>query len=382
MKEFPIAFGVIGKKLWLTLLLALTLIIYYFLRQLIPKGNNISAINIIGGAIAQMLSIVFPFIFKYKGKSPTSARKCTKTNFIHYSILFLIIMSILGMNRFLNYLNIETVSIVDTWSLYCFQILFYLILSIIILKSKYYIHNIISMIFFCIFTVIIDLIFKSLDNLELASFIYLIPRFIDDLLCCYMKYLIDKKYHSYWNILFFYGLFFFIVYGIELIIKIIKDPYDNSTFKAIRIAETKYIILNFFIHVIFYDYIRLLLTIIILDFFSLNHVLISHIVTEIVMYFIKIVSNYDKYGRYLVFLIPAFFQILSLLFYLEILEFNFCNLNRNTKRNIMLRGKEEMLSRSSDASNIEIDKDIIVKVEELKKEIELNPLINSDENEN
>ena len=41
---------------------------------------------------------------------------------------------------------------------------------------------------------------------------------VEDLLCCYMKYLIDKKYHSYWNILFFTGLFYFIIIGIYFII--------------------------------------------------------------------------------------------------------------------------------------------------------------------
>ena len=71
---------------------------------------------------------------------------------------------------------------------------------------------------------------------------------------------------------------------------------------------------------------------------------------------------YNKLLNNLLFLIPAFFQIVSLLFYLEILEFNFCNLNKNTKRNIMLREEEEMLLRNNtNVSEIEIDKDLIVK---------------------
>ena len=86
---------------------------------------------------------------------------------------------------------------------------------------------------------------------------------------------------------------------------------------------------------------------------------------------------YNKLLNNLLFLIPAFFQIVSLLFYLEILEFNFCNLNKNTKRNIMLREEEEMLLRNNtNVSEIEIDKDLIVKNPTVKKELELNTILN------
>ena len=104
----------------------------------------------------------------------------------------------------------------------------------------------------------------------------------------------------------------------------------------------------------------MLLTLIILEYFSLNHVLISILLYKIVISLYQCIIN--KILNKLLFLIPAFFQITSLLFYLEILEFNFCNPNKNTKRNIMLREEEEMLLRNdSIISDIEIDKDLIIK---------------------
>ena len=51
MSNSPIIFGIIGKKVYLTLLLALILILHSILKQLIPQGNNISLINSLGGAI-------------------------------------------------------------------------------------------------------------------------------------------------------------------------------------------------------------------------------------------------------------------------------------------------------------------------------------------
>ena len=46
---------------------------------------------------------------------------------------------------------------------------------------------------------------------------------------------------------------------------------------------------------------------------------------------IDCLSDFENKKLKLLFLIPAFFQMLSLLFFLEILEFNFCHLNKNTK---------------------------------------------------
>ena len=116
--------------------------------------------------------------------------------------------------------------------------------------------------------------------------------------------------------------------------------------------------------------------------FSFNHVHISSELYFIVINIIDIIW-YHKNKKYYFFLIPTFFQILSLLFYLEILEFNFCNLNRNTKRNIMLREEEEMLLRSNtNESEIEIDNDLIIKNPQEKKELELYDITDdSGENE-
>ena len=381
MSKFPIICGILGKKLYLTILLALVLILYIELKGLIPTGNDIPLINNLGGPVIEMLSVFIPYIFKLKGKSKASKKKCTKSNFKDYFIFCLITFLFFGINYFIEYLNIVALSVNVMWIGLCFQMICYFFLSMIILKSKYYIHNIISLILFCIFTVIIDLIIENLKYIELKSFLFFIPNLVDNILSCYMKYLIDKKYHSYWNVLFFFGLFIFIVYTTEFIIKIKKEP--NTIFKVIENGKTKYIILNFLLDAIVHEYLRMLLTLLILEYFSFNHVFISHLLYRIVIGFIQSITNFDSYKNYLFFLIPAFFQVFSLLFYLEILEFNFCNLNRNTKRNIMLREEEEMLLRNNtNVSDIEIDKDLIIKNPTIKKDLELNIILNDDTEEN
>ena len=121
------------------------------------------------------------------------------------------------------------------------------------LKEKYYIHNFISLILCCIFFVIIDLILGSFKGIQFSSFILLFPGLLDSLLLCYEKYLMYKKYHSYWNLLFFIGLDNFIIYAIYFIVIIIIDPNNNSIFKTIRISETKNIIINFILDSILND---------------------------------------------------------------------------------------------------------------------------------
>ena len=381
MVKSPIIFGIIGKKIYLTLLLALVLILHSNIKDLIPKGNDIPLINNLGGSVLEMISIFIPYIFKFKDKSKTTTIKCTKNIFIDYFIFLLIILLILGTSKLIEYFNIQADSLNSIDMGICIQMICYILLSLIILKSKYYIHHIISFILFCIFTVIIDLIFENFGIITFGSFLLILPNLLDDLFCCYQKYLIDKKYHSYWNILFFYGLYSFISDLIQMIIILIKDPNDNPIALTIRIGETKYIILNFFLDTIF-NFLKTLLTMLILQYFSLNHVGVSHVLNQTVSFTITISSNYDTYKNYLFFLIPAVFQIISLLFFLEILEFNFCDLNKNTKRNIMLREESEMSSRNSVASDIEIDKDLIIKSQQDKDFVELCDMEGKDNDDN
>ena len=410
MSKFPIIFGVVGKKLYLVILLALTLILHFILRfgiflgydtqlfydlliknpKLInerQKLDNLQTINNLGGNILEMLSVFIPYIFKLKSKSEASSKKCTKANFKDYFILFLICLLFVGIRILLNRLNIYNQFITYIWIGLSFQMILYIILSIIILKAKYYIHNIISSILYCLFSVIIDLSLENFKPFKPIDYLSFLPNLVDDLLCCYMKYLIDKKFHSHWNILFFIGLFNFLFHLIEFMIIIIVDPYNNIIFLAIKTIETKYIIIPFFLDAILKNFLRMLLTLIILEYFSLNHVLISQVLSRIActIYIYVFFSKYKLVEKnYLLFLIPAFLEILSLLFYLEILEFNFCNLNKNTKRNIMLREEEEKLLRNNtNVSEIEVDKDLIIKNQQKKKDLELYDITDdSQEKEN
>ena len=371
MAKSLIIFGIIGKKIYLTFILASILISLSITKIFIPQVEHTSLINSLGGSLLDILSVFIPYIFKLKSRSNSVKIKRTKNIFKDYGIFLLIYLLYFGINYLIEYLDIQDVDLSTKDIGVCIQMICYNLLSPIILKSKYYIHHIISLILFCIFSIITDSFLQYFKDIGFGSILLILPHTIKNLFSVYWKYLIDKKYHSYWNILFFYGLYSFIIQFIQFIIIIIKDPYDNSIFKSIRNAEKKYIVISFLLEAIIGNNLRLLISLLILQYFSLNHVLISFTFYYIVIYTIIYAYSYNEYKYYLYFLIPAVFQIISLLFFLEILEFNFCDLNKNTKRNIMLREEAEMQFRNSISSDIEIDNDLTINILQDKDIIEL-----------
>ena len=98
-----------------------------------------------------MISIFIPHIFKFKGNSKTQTKKCTKVLFKDYFIFSLLIILILSLYKLFDYLNIQAISLNSIDIGICIQMICYVLLSLIILKSKYYIHHIISFIFFVYF---------------------------------------------------------------------------------------------------------------------------------------------------------------------------------------------------------------------------------------
>ena len=58
----------------------------------------------------------------------------------------------------------------------------------------------------------------------------------------------------------------------------------------------------------------------------------------------KIINNEDIYLKYkiLLDLLEDFLNVLTFLIYTEIIELNFCKLNKNTRRNIQIRGDQDI----------------------------------------
>ena len=178
---------------------------------------------------------------------------------------------------------------------------------------------------YCASGITIDII---LGNYKIPNYTYIATYIVyicnEVFLWVYIKYMIDKLYYNYIEILIYWGLIglsfklFYLSYVLIYEIKnetslLFEDLYEYFT-------ETNIFVIIFFQ---FFYY---------LSFFGLTYLLLidEFTVFETNMFY---VDTNDKYYT----LIPFAFQVLALLFYFEILEFNFCKLNKNTAKNIRKR---------------------------------------------
>ena len=167
-----------------------------------------------------------------------------------------------------------------------------------------------------------------------------------------MKYLVEVKYYFVLDVLYISGTFDFIFYIIVLITEIIIHKVNRSYallfqfYYFYKEYGAGYIIIRFIIGFLFPGIILSVLELVILKELTPNYIIICYVLGKIPLTII----GYDDYKIWII-LVISIFQIIFILFYLEILEFNFCSLNKNTKKSIMGRENEQIYN----SKDIEID---------------------------
>jgi hypothetical protein len=162
----------------------------------------------------------------------------------------------------------------------------------------------------------------------------------DSILYSYLKYLIEFKYYFYLDILFISGIFSFFWNSLSLSVTILINKVKGSNkifFEFYDFYNTKgiwIVIIRFLYGLIVNGFISDILEFIILDKLTPNYIIIAYEIGKIPSN-IKNFVNSDYYKSLLIgIIILSVLQVITLLFYLEIFEFNFCSLNKNTKKNI------------------------------------------------
>ena len=115
-----------------------------------------------------------------------------------------------------------------------------------------------------------------------------------------------------------------------------------------------HILLRFFFMLIIAGFFSYFLEFLILKELTPNYAIIASELGKIPT---SIIQN-EGINRWII-LIVSIFQIIFLLFYLEIFEFNFCSLNENTKRNISER--EQRQKNDDNNNDNDSDNEIILK---------------------
>ena len=345
--------GIIDKRLYIPLLNIISYIVICIYYYFCPEDDTNVFIFSLGCSVGEMLTILIPYIFKYKNEADKKKTKIfTKKIFKDFSVYLILDLIIIIIENVIYQFEEEEVKVLFTTEV--LNNIIIILVTIKMLKYKYYIHHIISLAIFLILSIIIDAI---LNNYEGRKFHILIFQFINAIFnvlsYCYLKYLMDVKYYYFWHVVFMIGFFDFIIYLLIFIILIILrfqfDYHDILTgFDGLNKENFINNFIRFFFGLFLYGLIKVNLEIQTINVFNPNHLFVCYEICNIV----DILISAEKYEFFSI--IPFILQIIVLLFYLEIFEFNFCGLNRNTKKNILLREKEE-IALLEGKDNIELD---------------------------
>ena len=374
MSKSIIIFGVINKKLLLPFFLAATEIIYLVFNKYYPVHAENLILQIYGLSLAEMSIKFLPCILKITDKEELKQKEETikKKRCVHYTILtalYLISTGISsGADLFEYYLNDGKISYSGSnlfpnidLILMSIEMVFMILVSICLLKYKYYKHHIISTIIILIFGIISELAlgtyFQDNGKFFIGKAIRLLGTAFDASYYCFQKYMMEKFYYPYWNIAFVPGLIMFIFSSILFIIVLInpksETPFIKTFYLYFQLKEglglpIGKIIIVFIIHLILCP-----LTILNIFYFSPNFILI-------IFQFSRIARNIMTNGVDKLYCIVFYvIQFFALMIHLEIIELNFCGLNKYTKRNIEFRSEEDLLFEGRDSTiginSIEID---------------------------
>ena len=164
--------------------------------------------------------------------------------------------------------------------------------------------------------------------------------------------MIDIHYHQYWNIISTIGIMVLMINIITIISYIIIGnksslPDFIKYFWVYFLSVPEKIIASKFIVNFVLQFITNGLEILIIFYLSPEYIIMSQFLCIFVFLIIKLINRTIilQYKYQYCFLIFHAIQANSLMIYFESLELNFCNLNKNTKRNIKSRENDDLIER-------------------------------------
>ena len=385
MAKFIISLGMINKKLLFPLIY---FIIYIFVHifNLSVDYNEVSVfLDGFGFSLGEISAFFVGQIIKYK-RIDTKKKKIKKKFFLDYFFLFLINVFYMLM-RFSPFFFLkkdkddDTNAYKDLLTNDALEQILTTIVTWFALKYKYYIHHIISLILIIILSIIMDLILGNFSHtntfLVISSLLYVVG---DSIMQSYFKYLMEKKYYHFTDILFTTGIFDLTLFSLSLGIILIEQKIRVSYklifqfYEYFKAYGTWRLTSIFLVGLILRGLILFLLELKIVDALNPNFLFLSYQIGKMP----STIMSIEGKNKWIV-LVLQILQIFIGLFYLEILEYNFCSLNKNTKKNIAKREHRESINENNfdeDDEDIEIKGgyDIRQSIKEQERIKELNEM--------
>ena len=391
MVECFLKFGETNKKLILPAVAS----VLYIIMDIIEYTTKMEELHIIFDlytrGISYTLIILVPLVQKCcdrKNKNNTSNEnkikpQCTKKSILHFFFLYVAYLFYFGAFIGLTFLKGRYPAETEDYEMSHYhglcteeaiEIIFILIVSKILLKTKLYVHHYIGLLIFIIFSLGIDILvgMNIFKPGALFFFIYCIYLLFDSIYITYEKYMMDKLYYSPFIIVFAIGLLFLVTPTICAILIFIKGNMVKVGAKYKLQKFSDYFQENDYkdvtIHIVYltsFRYVINILKILTIYYFTQNHIYTTYVFIKLVDYLIR-----KKHWIRFLGIILFVFQFLGLLIYLEIIELNFLKLNKNTKNNIKKRELDEdiLLLSDEDSRKSDVEEDGII-----KNKVEISP---------
>ena len=347
-----------NKKILLPFGVALIQIIINIIELTYPEKQKNPMLESLGGALSEMSIALIPLFNICTTKNISKKeenKKFNKKSIKHFLILIAIFSCFMATRIFLS--NQMSASAqggnkpqskhteTNYCSIECLEMIFLCIISIIILKYKYYKHHIISFVIFFILCFLMDYIAEAFPELIQKGALFIILNilltFLDSMNYGYQKYMMEVHYHPYWSIpltigitnvfIFVSMLIFCFSKGRDTIFKE-KNVMFMGFYTYFENVEAGIIIGKQILNFVLSFFLYLLRTLTILHL-AQDSVLINIAITKV----INIVIEKHIYTLLILFA----FQLIVLMIYLELIELNFWGLNKNTRRNIYFRERND-----------------------------------------
>ena len=363
-KQF-ILLGELSKKHLLPLFLALSYLTYLLINRFYPIKVKNNIIDLYSNSLGFAGIIIIPYIFKFTQNDIPNIPKegeIQKNKYLHYFILIVIFILYTAAREIPGFLYQGQLSDSDDPFAYIgLEMICLTVVSVFLLKYKYYKHHILSIIGFVICGNACDLLLEYyphiLDSGPALMIIKIIGVIFDVIFFNVQKYMMEILYYPYWRINIIIGITLFCVTTIILIYVLI----DKNSDVAFVVNFYKYfeynaglIIGKILLSTISFS-IFTTLCILNIYYFNPNYFIINFQLSKFVLTLIDS-ENQKKFYCIIFFLLQTFF----LLIYLEIIELNFLGLNYNTKRNIEIRGLQDLTGENGRDSSLGVTRTIDV----------------------
>ena len=401
MKKKLIILGDLNSKYLLSLFLAIGHIGYNIFMNYFPGGRQNIVLELYSTSLGDTFVTFIPYILKFSAEDKKNDKIKTIKKWLHYSILVLSYFLNISMKIILGWITKGNTQAKEINPLFegpflyiVVEMIFLTIVSIILLKYKYYIHHYISMAIFIIIGIICDLTLNYYNQMIENGFSVVLIEFLVvfsyGIYFYYIKYMMEVLYYPYWKICLCIGLSLLCLTTLILVFVLVDKDKSQSQSTLISDFYLYFqevhpgLIIGKQIFIIISKFITFTLYMLNIYYFNPNFTLISFHLAKFTLNLIDLIKDEPEKLYNLIFFV---IQFISLMFYLEIFEFNFCNLNKNTRRNIKLRGLLDVSGENGrDTMIIDINKYYYIGTSETENQkennIELIPQIdaNSDVN--